>query len=190
MSVSVIKNTEPKNINIPLAAMAGAGAGLAARHILPVYKPEIDMVLFGESDVIRDNNIKHARKKAVDEIVKMFRKDRDNEALQLFLERTKASVKYSNAQENQSASAKAEAVKMAKAAKAKIKAAPEEVQKEIKVLTEKVINKVRAARKLTEANLKTSVKQMRPFAPFLLPGIALGVVSAYIYNVVGTISKD
>lgn len=190
MSVSVIKNTEPKNVNIPLAAAAGAGAGIAARQIIPVLKPEIDMVLFGESDVIRQNNIKHARKNAIDEVVKMFSKDKDNEALKLFLDRTKASIKYENAQEIQSANAKIEAVKMAKAAKEKIKAAPESIQKEIQSLTQKVINKVRAARKLTEVNLKTSVKQMRPYAPFILPGIALGAVSAYIYNVIGTISKD
>ena len=30
MQVCVIKNTEPKNVNIPLVAAAGAGAGLAS----------------------------------------------------------------------------------------------------------------------------------------------------------------
>lgn len=196
MSVSAIRSTEPKNVNIPLAAAAGGAAGLVVRQIFPVKKPEIDAVLFGETDTIKANNIKNAKKNAIDEIVKLFNKNKDNEALKLFLERTKASAKYANILEDEAltaeeaSKAKREASKLAKKAKENIKAASAEVQKEIKSLTEKVVNKVRASRNLSDASIKTSVKQMRPFAAFILPGLALGAVSAFVYNVVGTISKD
>lgn len=195
-AISAIRNTEPKNVNIPLAAAAGGAAGLALRQALPVRKPEIDAVLFGETDTIKANNIKHARKNAIDEVVRLFKKDKDNEALKLFLERTKASVKYANILEDETLTAeeaqkaKQEASKLAKIAKQKIKAASADVQKEIQGLTQRVVNKVRAARNLSEASIKTSVRQMRPYAAFMLPGIALGVVSAFVYNVVGTISED
>lgn len=194
MSVSGIKTTEPKgvskNASISTAAVVGAAVGLAARQILPVRKPEIDAVLFGETDRIKTNNINQARKNAINEIVKMFSKDKDNEALKLFLERTKASVKYANAFDEQNQKAKAEASKIAKEAKIKIKSAPTQVQKEIKKLTEQVINKVRAARLLSEGVIKSAVKQQRPYGAFILPAAALGVLSAFVYNVVGTINRD
>ena len=190
MQVSVVTNTEPKNVSIPAAMAVGGAMGLAVRQFKPVLKSEMDSVLFGESDVIRQNNIKRARKNAIDDVVKMFVKDRDNEALKLFLERTKASVKYANAQETGNVQLKKEAVMLARAAKEKIKAAPENVRNEIKTLTQKVINKVRAARNLNENYIKTSVKQMRPYTAYILPGVALGAVCSFVYNVVGTISKD
>ena len=45
MQVSVIKNSEPKNVNIPMAAAAGAGTGLLLRHFVPVWKSEMDYVV-------------------------------------------------------------------------------------------------------------------------------------------------
>ncbi len=188
MQVCVIKNTEPKNVNIPLVAAAGAGAGLALRHFMPVHKPEIDSVMFGESEVLKENNIKNAKKAVLSDLFKTAGKDKDNQALQLFIERTKASVKYDQAGSDKQL--KAEAVKLAKAAKEKIKAAPAEVQKEVHNLTEKAVNKVRAAKILTEANIKSAVKQARPVWAYVLPGAALGALGAYVYNVIGTISED
>ena len=190
MSVSVVTNTEPKNANIFATAALGGAVGGAIRYFKPVTKQEIDTVLFGESDIIRQNSIRQARKSATNDIVKMFSKNRDNKAFELFMERAKASVKYANAKEAENATARREAVKLATIAKDKIKAAPASIQKEIKSLTQIVINKVKAARVLSENALKDAVKQARPWPAYILPGVALGALFAYFYNVVGTISKD
>ena len=190
MSVSVVNNTEPKNVNIFKTAMIGGAAGLALKYAKPVTKNEVDTVLFGESDVIRANNIKQARKNVISDIVKMYSKEQKNDALNLFLERTNASIRYSNALDAGNSTAKKEAVELAKAAKEKIKAAPQAVQNEIKEMTKKVINKVRAARLLSENAIKNAVKQSRPFPAYILPGVALGALCGYIYNVIGTISED
>ena len=50
--------------------------------------------------------------------------------------------------------------------------------------------KMRAAKNLTDANIKNAVKQKRSISAFLLPGIALGALGAYVYNVIGTISEE
>ena len=188
MQVCVIKNTEPKNASIPLAMAAGAGAGLALRHFMPVYQPEIDSVMFGASQVLRDNNIKNAKKAVMNDLYKEANKNKSNQALSLFLERAKASFKYDAAGSNEKL--KKEAVKMAKEAKEKIKAAPKQVRKEIQELTAAAVNKVKASKILTEANIKNAVKQARPYAGFLLPGIALGALGAYVYNVIGAIKEN
>lgn len=197
MSVSVINITGPigvnkkshKNTNIYTATVAGAASGLALRQFLPVNKPEIDYVLFGEADTIRENNIKQARKNVINETSKELKKDSKNPALKLFLERIQASAALSKANETEDMQLKEKALQMVAKAKERIKSTPEYVQNEIKNLTQKAINNVKAARMLSENALKNAVKQQRPYAAFILPGAALGALAGFVYNVVGTISE-
>ncbi len=190
MAVSVIKSTEPKNVNIITATALGAGAGLAVRQFMPVTKLEIDTVLFGESAAIREASINQARKNTMKEISKMLAQDKENPVYKLFLERLRASADFAKAQETNNIKAKKVAIEMAKKAKESIKSAPNVVRYEFDKLTKKVINQVKAARVVSENSLKSAVKQQRPVSSFVLPGMALSALGTYVYNVVGTISQD
>lgn len=190
MAVSVIKSTEPKNANIITATAVGAGAGLAVRQFMPVTKLEIDTVLFGESAAVRETSINQTRKNTMKEISKLFAQDKENPVYKLFFERLKASAEFAKAQEINNAKAKKVAIEMAKNVKEKIKTAPEPIRFEIKKLSEKVINQVKASRLVSENALKSAVKQQRPVSSFVLPGMALSALGTFVYNVVGTISQD
>ena len=173
MQVCVIKNTEPKNVSIPLTMTAGGIAGLGLRYFMPVYKPEIDTVMFNQSDAIKRDNFETAKKTFIDKAKNLFKKEPENEALKLFLERMEART----AQE-------------AKIAKEKIKNAPQTVKENVDKLKNVMAAQIKASRHLTEANIKNAVKQARPVWGYLLPGLALGALGGYFYNVVGTIKED
>lgn len=187
MSVCVIKNTQPKNTSIPVAMAVGAASGLALRHFLPVSKPEIDTVMFGEPEFLQEASVKMAKKDIFSNLKKALNADKNNQALNLFYERAEASMKYDSAHTKE---LKDKAVALAKAAKEKIKNAPDAVKKEIKDLTQSCVNKIKVARVLSEANVKNLVKAKRSYTAFLLPGIALGALASYVYNVIGTINQD
>ena len=172
MVISVINKTESKNISIPATAVIGGAAGLALRQVLPVYKEEIDSVLFQQTDKIRTDKLETAKNAFISTTKKLFSKNKNNEALKLFIKRVEAKT-----------------VKEAKLAKEKIKNAPQNVQAEVKKQMGEFLTKMKAEKHLSEANIKHLVKQERPFAPFILPGIALGAAVAYVYNVVGKISE-
>lgn len=190
MAVSVIKSTEPKNANIITATAIGAGAGLAVRQFMPVTKLEIDSVLFGESEAIREASINQARKNTMKEISKMLATEKENPVYKIFFKRLKASADFAKAKETNNAKAKQAAIEMAKKAKESIKSSPSVIRYEFDKLTRKVINQVKAARVVSENSLKSAVKQQRPVSSFVLPGMALGALGAFVYNVVGTISQD
>ena len=191
MSVSVIKSTEPKNANIYTAAAVGAAMGVGVRRFLPVYQPEMDAVLFGEFSEIKENNIKQARKFAMNNILKVSKDKKTNKkAVELLLERMQASAKYYQAQEQQNEKAKKAAVELAKKAKEKIKKAPKKVKEELAILSQRALNLLKASRLLSDDAVKSAVKNQRPYGSFILPGVALGLLSAFVYNVVGIISRD
>ena len=84
----------------------------------------------------------------------------------------------------------AKTVQEAKTAKEKIKNAPQAVKENIDKLKNVMAAQIKASRHLTEANIKNAVKQARPVWGYLLPGLALGALGGYFYNVVGTIKED
>lgn len=191
MPVSVITSTEPKNANIYLAAAVGTTAGVAVRQFLPVTQPEIDSVLFGEYNAIKENTFKQTRRLVMANVSKMKSKAQNNkQAVDLFFDRIKASIEFSKAQELNNEKAKKHAVAMAKKAKEAIKNAPDAIKKEISELTQKALNQFKASRLLSGNSIKTAVKHQRPWGSFLLPGAALATLCAYTYNVVGAINKD
>lgn len=173
MQVCVIKNTEPKNVSIPLMMAAGGAAGLGLRYFAPVYQPEIDTVMFNQADAIKRDNFESAKKSFIEKTKNLFKKNPKNEALQLFLERLEAKT-----------------VDEAKAAKQKIKNAPADIKAGIDELKNVMTAQIKASRHLTQANIKNAVKQARPVWGYLLPGVALGALAGYFYNVVGTIRQD
>lgn len=173
MQVSVIKNTESKNVNIPLTAAAGAGAGLAVRQFFPVYQPEIDTVMFNKSDVIKRDNIVAAKKSFVEKTQKMFKKQPENKSMDLFLKWVEAKSKDE-----------------VKAVKKQITEAPKNIQEGVTALKKDLSIQIKAAKNLTEANIKSAVRQSRSIPAYMLPGAALAALGAYIYNVIGTISED
>ena len=50
--------------------------------------------------------------------------------------------------------------------------------------------RMQASKNITIANIKNAVRQQRPYSHFILPGVALGALVAYAYNVVGTIKDN
>ena len=172
MQVCVIKNTEPKNVSIPLTAAAGGAVGLGLRYLLPVSKQEIDDVMFYQSDVIKQNHANEVKKNFMENISKQFKNDPDT-AKSLFWE-----------------IANAKTAKAVKEAKTKIKNSPKEIQDAVAKLRKDLAMQLQASRNLTNANIKNAVKQARSIWAFLLPGVALGALGAYVYNVIGTIRED
>lgn len=173
MQVSVIKNSEPKNVNIPMAAAAGAGTGLLLRHFVPVWKSEMDYVMFNQSDAIKEESVKSVKNSVLDKAKKHLAKNTDDKALDLFVKRAQVKDAKESAQ-----------------IKEQIQQAPKAVRKQVKILIDDIAVKMRAAKNLTDANIKNAVKQKRSISAFLLPGIALGALGAYVYNVIGTISEE
>lgn len=173
MQVSVVKTTEPKNLSIPAAMAAGGAAGLGLRYAIPVYKPEMDYVMFNKADVLKEDTLKSVKNSVIEKAQKLFNANKENKALELFLQR-----------------AKAETVEQAKKAKEQIKHAPKEIKSQVKALIDDMAAQMRVSKNLTVANIKNAVKQQRPYSHFILPGAALGALVAYAYNVVGTINED
>lgn len=104
---------------------------------------------------------------------KHLAKNPDDKALDLFVKRAQVKDAKESAQ-----------------IKEQIQQAPKAVRKQVKVFIEDMAVKMRAAKNLTDANIKNAVKQKRSISAFLLPGIALGALGAYVYNVIGTISEE
>lgn len=173
MQVSVIKNSEPKNKSILLTAAAGGGTGLLLRHFVPVWKSEMDYVMFNQSDAIKEEAVKTVKDSVLDKAKKQLAKQPKNEALDLFIKR-----------------AQAKDAKESIAVKEEVQKASKTVRKQVKILIDDIAVKMRAAKNLTDANIKNAVKQKRSISAFLLPGIALGALGAYVYNVIGTISEE
>ena len=191
MAVSIVTmNTEPKNTSILKTAAIGGAAGVALRYLKPVSQHEVDTVLFGEFNTLKENNIKTVKKAVLEETEQMISKDRNNTALKLFLERLEATVKYETAKEYNNTAAQKDAVDIAKKVKTTLKNSSDEIKTAYKELVKKAFNKAKASKFLSESNIKQTVKQSRPVSAYLLPGIFLGALCGYIYNVVGTISKD
>ena len=191
MAVSIVTmNTEPKNTSILKTAAIGGAAGVALRYLKPVSQNEVDTVLFGEFNTLKENNIKTVKKAVLEETEQMISKDRNNTALKLFLERLEATVKYETAKEYNNTAAQKDAVDIAKKVKTTLKNSSDEIKTAYKELVKKAFNKAKASKFLSESNIKQTVKQSRPVSAYLLPGILLGALCGYIYNVVGTISKD
>lgn len=173
MQVSVIKTTEPKNVSIPAAMAVGGAAGLGLRYAIPVYKPEMDYFVFNKSDVMKEDNVKAVKKNVIEKAQDLLKKDKDNEALKLFIKRAKAKTSQ-----------------QLKAAKAAINKAPQEVQTKVEIMVDDLAAQMKASKNITIANIKNAAKQARPYTHFILPGAALGALVGYAYNVVGTINED
>ena len=191
MAVSIVTmNTEPKNTSILKAATIGGATGVALRYLKPVSQNEADTVLFGEFNTLKENNIKTVKKSILDEAQHMLSKDKNNKALKLFEERLSASLKYETAKEFNNTEAQKDAVNIAKNVKKALKESSQEIKTAYKELVKKAFFFSLASQFLSENNVKQTVKQSRPVSAYLLPGILLGALCGYIYNVVGTISKD
>lgn len=173
MQVSVIKTTEPKNLSIPAAMATGGAAGLGLRYAIPVYKPEMDYVMFNKADVLKEDTLKSVKNNVIEKAQKLFNANKEDKALELFLKRVKA-----------------ETPQEALEAKKLIKQETPEILKKVKFMIDDLAAQMRVSRNLTVANIKNAVKQQRPYSHFILPGVALGALVAYVYNIVGTINED
>ena len=127
MQVCVVKNTEPKNVSMPLTIAAGGAAGLGLRYFAPVCKEEIDTVMFNQADAIKRYNFESVKKIFTDKAKILFKKNPENEALKLFLDRMEAKT-----------------VQEAKAAKEKIKNAPQAVKESVDKLKNVMADQIKA----------------------------------------------
>ena len=173
MQVCAIKNTEPKNINIPMATLAGGAAGMALRQFMPVYKDEVDTVLFNQSEEIKNANVEKAGRLFIHEVRHNHNKNVDTEAAKLFLADVDAKTKEQKSLIEQ-----------------KIKAASTQIQENVQNLKNALASRMKAAETLTASTIKTAVKQARPVWAYLLPAAALSAMGAFVYNVIGAIRED
>lgn len=173
MQVCVIKNTEPKNISIPMTATIGGATGLALRQFLPAQKGEVDTFLFNQAGSLKRDSSNTAIKEFIKDIKQKLNNNPENRAYDLFVK-----------------SKEAKSIKESKYIKNVIKDAPKEIQEQIATLRSNLASKIYAARQLSQANIKNAVKQSRPIWAYLLPGVAIGTIGAFVYNVIGTIVED
>ena len=172
MPISVINKTESSNINIPASTLVGGAAGLALRQFFPVFQDEVDYVLFRQTEIAKKADLIYAKDSFINSAKSALAKDKNNEALKLFIKRVEA-----------------KSISEAKAAKDKFKKAPAIVQKEFKKLMKEFLTNMKTKKQVYEETMKTYVKQKRPYGPYVLPGLAFGAAIAYVYNVVGKISE-
>lgn len=173
MQVCVIKNSEPKNISIPKTATIGGMLGLAVRQFLPAQQGEIDTFLFNQADTLKRDSSNTAIKEFIKDIKLKHNKNPENQVYDLFIK-----------------SKEAKSTKEIKYLRNIIKNTPVEIQEQIATLRNNLASKIYAARQLSKTNIQNAVKQSRPVWAYLLPGIALGSIGAFVYNVIGTITED
>lgn len=176
MPVCVIKNTEPKNISIPAISAVGGATGLALRHFIPAQKEEIDTFLFNQADKLKQDSTNHAIDEFMKDLKSRLHKDPTNEVLDMFIRNREAQG--------------AEEVWSTKQGIKNNAKASREFANEINKIKQELIERIKASRKLSTANIANATKQARPIWAYLLPGIALGALAGYVYNVVGTIIED
>lgn len=176
MPVCVIKNSEPKSISIPATAMVGGATGLALRHFIPAQQEEIDTFLFNQSDSLKKDSTKQAINEFMNDLRNRLRKDPSNKPLDMFIRSRDAQG--------------AEEVWGARQGIKNNSKASKEFADEINKIKKDLIQKIKASRRLSSANIANTTKQARPVWAFLLPGVALGALAGYVYNVIGTIIED
>ena len=176
MPVCVIKNTEPRNISIPTTTLLGGATGLALRHFIPAQQEEIDTFLFNQSDSLKKDSTKLAIKEFMNDLKNKLRKDPTNKVLDMF-------IRSREAQGRDEVWGTRQGIKNnSKASK--------EFANELNKIKKDLLQKIKASRRLSMANIASVTKQARPVWAFLLPGAALGALSGYVYNVIGTIVED
>ncbi len=172
MPISVINKTESSNLSIPTSTLIGGAAGLAMRQFFPIYKDELDYVLFGQANEMKKASLVSAKDSFISSAKSALSKNKNNQAMKLFIKRVEAKT-----------------LTEAKAAKEKIKNSPDAVKTEFKKLMGQFLKNMKASKQLSEETIKAYVKQKRPYGPYVLPGLAFGAAIAYVYNVVGKISE-
>ena len=176
MQVCTIKNTEPKNVSIPLTATIGGTMGLALRQFLPAQSGEIDTFLFNQADTLKRDATNTAIKEFMNDLKQKLKKDPTNKPLDMFIRSREAKTREDIWGTRQGIKNNSNASK--------------EFANEINKIKKALFQKIKASRQLSEANIINATKQARPIWAYLLPGIALGSIGAFVYNVIGTITED
>lgn len=177
MEVRVIKTSEPreqKKINVIAAGAVGAVSGFAVKYALPVSKEEInEFTDFQFRNIVNQKGLE-AKKAELAELSREY-KLKPELALDLFLK----------SKEECNAKTEWARRRVLITNRGDIRKATPEIRKKINEYARTVASKVKTARSSTEYLLASSAKDARPVAGFVVPGIILGIVVAFVYNVIG-----
>ena len=170
MEVRVIKASEPsKNnkINIPLAAAIGGVSGYALKHALPVTIEDLNEFTNHQYQKMIEEKTTKTRNKFLKSVEKEAKRAPENKALDIFIK------------------SQSEDKEIAKQALKERKNLPKEALKQLTEIRNNLASKIKVARQTTTFLLSSSAKQARPASIFVVPGVILGMVFAFIYNVIG-----
>lgn len=170
MEVRVIKAPEPrkpKQVSIPLIAAAGGVTGYALKYALPLGLDEINEATNGQYKKQLRKSVVDARNSEIQEIKNILAKEPANKAADLFIK------------------CKSEIPDVRNAARLEIKNAAPKLKNEIKEFAHAVSVKGKVAYNSTKLLLDASIKHNRVTSFFVVPGIVLGVVGGFVYNVIG-----
>lgn len=170
MEVRVIKASEPpKNnkINVPLSAAIGGVSGYALKYALPVTLEDLNEFTNHQYQQFLDEKTAKTRKNFLKNIEAEAKKTPDNKAIDIFI---KSQSKDQN---------------VAKAAFKERKNLPKETLKQLTEIRNNLASKIKVARQTETFLLSSSAKNARPASIFVVPGVILGLVFAFIYNVIG-----
>lgn len=170
MEVRVINNTEPKKaqkVNIPIAAAVGGLGGYAIKHTLPLGIKEINDYTGGNYNNEIRKSASRAKQSELDALRNYIKNKSKTDAMDMFL-RSKSADK-----------------EVAKQARKEIQKSPRAVRAQINDVASAIAKKVKLAAKSKKYLLDSGIKNDRPSSIFIVPGIALAVVSAFVYNVIG-----
>ena len=170
MEVRVIRASEPsKNntINVPLSAAIGGVSGYALKYALPVTTEDLNEFTNHQYQNIINEKTAKTRKNFLKSIKAEAQKAPDNKVLDIFIK------------------SQSKDKEVAKQALAQRKTLPETALKELAEIRNNLASKIKVARQTTTYLLSSSAKNARPASIFVVPGVILGMVFAFIYNVIG-----
>lgn len=172
--VSISEPKESKKVSTPLMAVLGGMAGYSLKYAIPLSKTEINEATdFQYQNIINQKGFE-AKKAELEELALLLKKKPDP-ALDTFL---KSKIKLnvnSGFTETKDFKTSRELCR---------KGAPELVSR-IREYAHGVAVKVKIARSSTKFLLDSSIKNSRPASVFVVPGVVLGVIGAFVYNVIG-----
>lgn len=170
MEVRVINAAEQrktKNASIPLTAAVGGLTGFALKHTLPLGMKEINEYTGGNYNKEIRRSAFVARDNELANLQKLLKDKPQFEALDIFL-KSKSSDK-----------------EVAKQARKQIQKGSRELRSQIRDYASTVAKKMRLEGKSKKYLLDSGILNDRPAAVFVVPGIVLGTIGAFVYNVIG-----
>lgn len=184
MQVCVIKNTEPRKASLPLTGAFCGLVGYTLKNNMPILLDEVDSFYPNKAATLIDRNAKVLKDEYITKLSKTAREG--NEAADLFVRKENAKNAVRMATSNDSLKIARQNLKNIRN---QIKNAPDTLKQRIAFYSKNAAQKVSKARNISGTVLEAAIKSGRSNLLYTVPGVVLGVVGAFVYNVVG-VFKD